>query len=93
MQYLEVGDLVLLINASYNPELIGHVGTVMHSEDHVAGFDKFGCYISGNYVVVDLPDAINRHGTTLWYLKPKHLIRITPDNLSEAETTETLSAT
>ncbi|MCZ6717567.1 MAG: hypothetical protein ACE1Z4_03225 [Gammaproteobacteria bacterium] len=93
MQHFEVGDLVLLINASYNPDIIGHVGTVMHSEDHFAGFDKFGRYISGNYVVVDLPDDVNRHGTTLWYLKPKHLIRITPDNLSETETTETLIAT
>ncbi len=89
MQCFEVGDLVLLINATYNPEIIGHVGTVAKSESHIKGYDKYGRSVSGNYVVVDLADDINRHGTTLWYLKPDHLIKIKPDELIQEETRET----
>ncbi len=83
MKYFDVGDLVLIINATCNQDLIGHAGTVMHSEDHFSGYDKFGYYQSGLYVVVDLPGDRNRHGTTLWYLKPEHLIKITPEECSK----------
>lgn len=88
MQHFQVGNLVLLINSTYNPDIIGHVGTVMHSEDHFSGVDKFGHFVSGIFVVVDLSGDINRHGTTLWYLKPHHLIKISPDEDIKAETTE-----
>ena len=89
MQHFKVGDLVVLINSTYTPEIIGHVGMVMHSEDHFSGHDKFGCFVSEIFVVVDLPGDINRHGTTLWYLKPNHLIKISPDDDIKAETTDT----
>ena len=79
MRQFEVGDLVLLINSDYNSDLIGHVGIVARAENFVTGVDKYGCYTSSRYVVVDLPDDINRHGTTLWYLRPYHLIKINPD--------------
>ena len=79
MRRFEVGDLVLLINSDYNSNLIGHVGIVALGESFVSGFDIYGCNISNRYVVVDLPDDINRHGTTLWYLKPHHLIKISPN--------------
>ena len=86
MQHFKVGDLVLLINSTCNPDIIGHVGTVMHSAGHFSGYDKWGRFVSGIFVVVDLPGDINRHGTTLWYLKPNHLIKITPDDAIKAET-------
>jgi hypothetical protein len=79
MRRFKVGDLVLLINSDYNSDIIGHVGLVAQAESFVTGFDKYGSYISNRYVVVDLPDDINRHGTTLWYLKSHHLIKISPD--------------
>lgn len=79
MRRFEVGDLVLLINSDYNSDLIGHVGVVALSESYVSGLDIYGCYISNRYVVVDLPDDTNRYGTTLWYLKPHHLIKISPN--------------
>ena len=86
MQDFKVGDLVLVINSIYNPDIIGHVGTVMHSEDHFSGIDKFGQFVSGPFVIVDLGSAVNRHGTTLWYFKAKHLLRIAPgDTLQEAD--------
>ena len=91
MQHFKTGDLVLLINSTYNPDIIGHVGTVMHSEDYFSGTDKFGCLISSNFVVVDLPGDINRHGTTLWYLKPHHLIKISPGDDIKAETSDMLN--
>ena len=78
MHRFEAGDLVLLINSDYNPDIIGCVGTVVLTERFVTGFDKYGCCISNRYVVVDLPDNINRHGTTLWYLKPDYLIKFSP---------------
>ena len=87
MQHFTVGSLVLLINSTYNPDIIGHVGTVMHGEDYFSGVDKFGLIVSGIFVVVDLPGDTNRHGTTLWYLKPNHLIKISPDDNIKAETT------
>jgi hypothetical protein len=89
MQHFKVGDLVMLINSTCYPDIIGHVGTVMHSEGHFCGYDKWGRFVSGIFVVVDLPGDINRHGTTLWYLKPNHLIKITPDDDIKAETTVT----
>ena len=89
MQHFKIGNLVLLINSIYNPDIIGHVGTVIHGEDHFSGIDKFGRTVSGIYVVVDLPGDINRHGTTLWYLKPHHLIKISPDDDIKTETTAT----
>ncbi len=88
MQHFKIGDLALLINSTYNPDIIGHIGTVMHSEDHFSGVDKFGRFVSGIFVVVDLPDDINRHGTTLWYLKPHHLIKISPVDNVKTETTD-----
>jgi hypothetical protein len=93
MQHFKVGDLVMLINSVYNPDIIGHVGTVMHGAGHFSGYDKCGRFVSGIFVVVDLPGDINRHGTTLWYLQPNHLIMITPDADIKAEiivTPETL---
>ena len=78
MQYLKLGDLVLVINSIYHPENIGHIGTVVHGEDHFSGIDKFGQFVSGPFVIVDLPGAGNRHGTTLWYFKATHLLRIAP---------------
>jgi len=78
MQDLKVGDLVLVINSLYNPDLIGHDGMVVHGEDHFSGMDKFGRFISGPFVIVDLAGVSNRHGTTLWYFKAKHLLKITP---------------
>lgn len=79
MRYFNTGDLVLVINSLYNPDIIGCAGIVVRGEDKCAGLDKHGNYISGIFVTIDLPDSINRHGTTLWYFKPQHLIRITPD--------------
>jgi len=87
MQHFETGDLVLLINSIYNPEIIGHVGTVRHGEAVFAGTDKFGRSVSGIFVIVDLPDDVNRFGTTLWYLKPGHLIKLSPDDIFRKETT------
>ena len=89
MQYFKVGDMVMLINSTCNPDIIGHIGTVVHSAGPFCGYDKLGRFVSGIFVVVDLPDDINRHGTTLWYLKPNHLIRISPDAAVKAETTVT----
>ena len=79
MSYLSIGDQVLVINSVYNPELIGHVGTVEHNVDQFDGYDRYGCFISGKYAVVDLPGDINRYGTTLWYFRPDHLLKISPD--------------
>jgi len=90
VQYFENGDLVLLINSIYNPEIIGHIGIVAVSESQITGCDRFGCMISGNYVVVDLPNDINRHGTTLWYLKPGHLVKIMPDDGQQVEISKAL---
>lgn len=80
MQHYETGDLVLVINSIYNTGIIGHVGTVHHGEAIFSGKDKFGRFITGIFVVVDLPDDVNRYGTTLWYLKPQHLIKLPSDN-------------
>jgi hypothetical protein len=79
MCHFSIGDQVLVINSTYNPDLIGHVGAVAHCADLFAGYDKNGCFISGKFVVVDLPNDINRYGTTLWYFQPEHLIKISPD--------------
>lgn len=79
MQHFNIGDCVLVINASYEPGIIGHVGTVERAADQVSGFDKFGCIVSGVFVVVDLPADVNRHGTTLWYMRPRHLLKLRPD--------------
>ena len=68
--------------------MTANVGMVMHGEDHFSGIDKFGRFVSGIFVVVDLPGNINRHGTTLWYLKPNHLIKISPDDDIKTETTD-----
>jgi len=87
VQYFENGDLVLLINSIYNPEIIGHIGVVARSESQITGYDRYGCLISGNYVVVDLPNDINRHGTMLWYLKPEHLKKIIPGDDKQEEIT------
>lgn len=70
---------MLIINSIYNYSLIGHVGTVTHCADMVTGYDRNGCYISGKFVVVNLPGDINRFGTTLWYFKSNHLLKISPD--------------
>ena len=91
-QYFEPGDLVLLINSVYNPEIIGHVGTVCHGEAEFTGTDKFGRYISGIYVVVDLPGDVNRYGTTLWYLKPVHLVKLSSGKVSDKETALAVNA-
>ena len=90
MQYFENGDLVLLINSIYNPEIIGHIGAVALCDSHITGYDRYGRLISGNYVVVDLPNDINRHGTTLWYLKPEHLVKIIPGDENREEITKAL---
>lgn len=90
MQYFENGDLVLLINSIYNPEIIGHIGVVARSESQITGYDRYGRLISGNYVVVDLPNDINRHGTMLWYLKPEHLVKIIPDDGQQVEMSKAL---
>ena len=79
MYIFSSGDRVLVINSIYNPDLIGHVGIIEHCADFFTGYDKNGCFISGKFVIVDLPDDINRYGTTLWYFKPEHLVKITPD--------------
>ena len=79
MQHFKVGDGVLVINATYEPRIIGHVGTVGRAADLVSGVDRFGCVVCGEFVVVDLPGDVNRHGTTLWYLKPEYLIKLDPD--------------
>ena len=79
MSYFNIGDQVLVINSIYNSDLIGHVGAVAHSADLFAGHDRNGRFISGKFAVVDLPGDINRHGTTLWYFRPDHLLKISPD--------------
>jgi len=79
MQHFKVGDCVLVINASYEPGIIGHVGTVERAADLVSGIDKFGRVVCGEFVVVDLPGDMNRHGTTLWYMRPGHLLKLRPD--------------
>lgn len=78
-QHFEVGDLVLVVNADYNPDLIGHTGAIARRAARIAGYDKNRRFRSGIYVVVDLPGKINRHGTTLWYKKPQYLVKISPD--------------
>jgi len=86
MQNLKAGDLVLVINSLYNPDLIGHIGAVTHGEDHFSGMDKFGQLVSGSFVIVDLAHATNRHGATLWYFKATHLLRIASgDTLQNTE--------
>jgi hypothetical protein len=90
VQHFENGDLVLLINSIYNPEIIGHIGIVECRESQITGYDRFGGLISGNYVVVDLANDINRHGTTLWYLKPEHLKKINPGNAIKLSVTNAL---
>ena len=73
------GDLVLVINSLYNPDIIGNTGTVMYGENYVFGEDRNGQLVSGTFVIVDLPGNTNSFGNTLWYLKPEHLIKINPD--------------
>jgi len=90
VQYFENGNLVLLINSMYNPEIIGHIGTVALCDSHITGYDRYGRLISGSYVVVDLPNDINRHGTTLWYLKAEHLIKIIPGDEKQDKITQAL---
>jgi hypothetical protein len=86
MRDFRVGDCVLVINAACEPGLIGHVGTVARAAAPVAGVDRFGRVAAGVYAVVDLPNDVNRHGTTLWYLRPEHLIKLgPPDDLQERE--------
>jgi hypothetical protein len=72
------GDLVLVINAVFHPELIGCTGTVEHGRAPFSGHDRFGRTVSGEFVIVDIPGAVNRHGTTLWYFRPPHVLRIDP---------------
>ena len=95
-QRFQLGDLVLVINADYNPDLIGHVGTIARPARRLSGYDRHGRLQAGVYVVVDLPDKINRHGTTLWYKTPQYLVKITPDRGIEravdADTLETSPA-
>jgi len=86
VQHFEVGDLVLVINADYNPDLIGHAGTIARRADRIVGYDRFGQLNAGIYVVVDLPDKTNKYGTTLWYKKPQYLVKISPDESFESET-------
>lgn len=83
--HFEVGDLVLVVNADYNPALIGCAGTIARRAARIAGYDKYGQLRTGVYVVVDLPGRINRHGTTLWYKKPQYLIKLGPDNRMDTE--------
>ena len=78
MIHFSAGDHVLVINSIYNPNLIGHDGTVAKCADFVTGYDKNGYFISGKFVVVDLPGDSNRYGTTLWYFRPAHLLKIIP---------------
>lgn len=87
-QQFEVGDLVLVVNADYNPDLIGYTGTIARRADRIAGYDKYGRLRTGVYVVVDLPDKINRLGTTLWYKKPQYLVKISPDGTFGADVLE-----
>lgn len=79
MNYFSIGDQVLVINSVYNLVLIGHVGEVAHNTGQFDGYDRYGRFISGKFVVVDLPGDINRYGTTLWYFRPDHLLKISPD--------------
>jgi hypothetical protein len=79
MQQYSVGDLVLVINSIYHPYLIGHAGIVVQCTGNFSGYDKYGRFVSGAFTVVDLPGDVNRHGTTLWFFKPHHIIRISPD--------------
>jgi hypothetical protein len=79
MRNFRVGDCVLVINAACEPALIGHVGIVTRAAEPVSGIDRFGRVVAGLYVVVDLPENVNRHGTTLWYLPPEYLIKLKPD--------------
>jgi hypothetical protein len=88
VQHFKVGDLVLVINADYNPGLIGHAGTIARPADRIVGYDKFGQLNSGIYVVVDLPDKMNKYGTTLWYKKPEYLVKISPDDSFESVAVE-----
>jgi hypothetical protein len=78
MNHFRVGDGVLVINAACEPGLIGHVGTVARAAEPVSGIDRFGRVVAGLYVVVDLPEDVNRHGTTLWYFRPEHLLKLGP---------------
>lgn len=75
---LKAGDLVMVINALYHPELIGHAGTVVHGAGQVSGIDRHGRGVAGVFVIVDLAHDLNRHGTSLWYFKASHLLRIDP---------------
>ncbi len=84
-QHFDVGDLVLVINADYNPGLIGCAGTIARRAARIAGYDKYGRLRTGVYVVVDLPGRLNRHGTTLWYKKPEYLIKLDPDEWQDTE--------
>ena len=76
---------MLVINAGYEPGIIGHVGTVERAEDQASGIDKYGRFVAGVFVVVDLPGDVNRHGATLWYLKPEYLIKLKPGEHIETE--------
>jgi hypothetical protein len=82
MNHFRVGDCVLVINAACEPGLIGHVGTVARAAEPVSGIDRFGRVAAGIYVVVDLPEDVNRHRTTLWYLRPEYLIKLSPPDSS-----------
>ncbi|MEX2525610.1 MAG: hypothetical protein WD750_11685 [Gammaproteobacteria bacterium] len=84
-QHFDVGDLVLVVNADYNPGLIGCTGTIARPAARIAGYDRFGQLRAGVYVVVDLPGRLNRHGTTLWYKKPQYLIKLSPDDRIRTE--------
>lgn len=79
MQNFNIGDLVLIINSDYIPSLVGQAGIVAITTRTVTGIDKYGNHLSGWYVAVDLPEEINRFGTTLWYFKPHYLLKISPD--------------
>ena len=79
MQNFNIGDLVLIINSDYVPSLVGQAGIVVMAARNINGTDKFGNHLSGWYTVVDLPEEINRFGTTLWYFKPHYLLKISPD--------------
>ena len=80
MQNFDIGDLVLVIKSDYYPNLIGQAGIVAITARTVTGTDKFGNSLTDRYVIVDLPDEINRFGTTLWYFKPHYLLKILPDH-------------
>lgn len=92
MQHFENGDLVLLINSIYHPEIIGHIGTITCGESQVTAYDRYDRLITGNFAVVDLPNDINRYGTTLWYLKPGHLIKIKPGSSLKPKVTRALTS-